>query len=431
MTTRLCVGLLCLVGALGLSACCFCDDEPEEKLMPSGNNSKAYQEWFAHHPSWARRGDTGQVTPQPPAPASLFQEAKALKEPLQGDMLLCQFAILKRSGWDALGGDPDPAVDLTIGQGVERRAFYGDGVFAGTVAWAGVDLKPQDVLRFDVLDIDLSRHDLVGTHKVTWAGELPFAFEVDNFKLECRGLKAAQLKPHIKTQTEATQAALKELERASTPDPGKHDWGAPEREVKEVRRALTELAGLQTWAAAPVRAQVARLDELQAAWDREVRLSIKKTSEALPGTDTLVNVPGDFKVRVLQQDCNATAKARATDQPAKQLEQRPCYLTLKVKYTGQEPQSWTLQELKGLLGVSLVDAQGVDRALELLQAQGEDGATLKHRAPAGKKPTLTLAPEQSLTLVLEPDDSELRMEEARLLRFQAPDSQQHRLVRLR
>ncbi len=399
---------------LTATACCPCQDEPKE-VADYSPEEQARRDWYAAYPDWAMIEGTAS---EPRSPQHQPLHDAAQPEDL-GDavdrLLVCHVSVVPGKNWDTFG-DPDPAARLEVdGQPFARFAASGlddNDVYLG---WTGLSLTKGATVRLTATDMDVARHDHIGTRELVWDGRSPIQFRHKNFSADCRFIADDEVKASFALEIADAEARLDEMEAALVPDPEDLAWGYPAKATTAARRAVSGAAALSGWRQSEVKMLAARYDGLESKWEQVVETSIRKDVATLPKPGSFVALDEGLSVSVVAAVCDP---ALANKLAGYDVRDKPCFARLHVRNTGSETFAGTLGDTKRLDGIFVVLPSGRVRSLQEFYAVLPDKrrVSVYRPKPDAPDPTFELAPGATMEIGVRSVHDKIPMDDCQILR---------------
>ena len=366
------------VVALGLQACCPCEDEePREEhvFVVAGPppEDMAVQDWYAQYPTWAVID--GRVSePRNRHLTTLHEEAPdgPITDPVDR-LFVCRVSVDKEIDWDVFGS-PDPACDLGIGDDpLVRQAVDRLDSSLVHLGWPGATLRAGEPIRLHVTDIDMGRPDLIGDAQAPWTGRAHTVLTHEHFDADCRVIPREAVDARMDLDVAAAGEELAGFEKRLLPDPEDPAWGYPTAQADAARIAVMEVAGLVGWREARAASLRTRYDGAQSRWRELVGASIDAEVATLAPVGTPVPLSAEYELRVIDAVCN---RARLQELTGLNDRRRACVLHVQLYNKTAAPLQWRLDEPPSLEGVSLVSPTGQVLSLSPVYVVMPDGSRL-------------------------------------------------------
>lgn len=165
-----------------------------------------------------------------------------------------------------------------------RRARVELGESYGEVLFKQVSVKPQEMLRLQVFDIDQWFHDEIGTFALRLDGTWPVRFKNEHASGACVLLSPARTMAALKQRRAKLEGALDAFKKAFNPSLSVRYFGFYEQTAIYDLREEAEALAAQHKGAEAARLKAAP-DELERWWDARARAVMKAELAKLPTPD--------------------------------------------------------------------------------------------------------------------------------------------------
>jgi hypothetical protein len=400
---------------LSALACCPCNEEEEEVLTRTPEH-QAELDFYSVYPAWS---DVEGRTTEPYSPQyeSLHTEAEpAVLGGTQAGLLVCRVAVNSKKNWDPFG-HPDPAVRLEIeGAPFSRLADSGRDADIVYLGWTGLALESGAVVELSVTDMDLARHDHIGSAKVAWDGKSPIVLGDEDFDADCRFIPDEMVTRAAQEELTDAKDRLDNFERMQVPNPEGSAWGYPSKAAGQAARAVSSTAALTGWRSPSVIELTGRYSALEQAWLELVRKSILEERDKLPAFGTPVKLEGGLEASVVESVCDMGLANRLSGSDG---DRHPCFVRLHLRNGGTEPFAGALRDIEPLERVRLVLPNGTNLEVSPFYGVLADKTRVPEYAPdpEAPQPSFTLAPGAIMEVGVRATHDELPLPESHILRI--------------